>query len=419
MTVSVSPLLDIEQEFINHLAKSSSFEYILREGVSADLLLTPLAKGVFAFVQYQFNETGKVPSLRVLESEFSAASFDEPDTTASYVVDKLRERFQRNEIGKILDESARLATNDPSAAMDRLRSRVFEVEKNTLSQRHVWSPGDHTLFLHDLQQKIQAGAYKGVTIGFPEIDAFTGGIKDGWAVYILARQKRKKTFFTLNAFIKQTLEDANPYLFTLENTESEIMLRISCMISGYSWDLAQKGIFDSKAWKMINTAWSDFSKHPHHIEMPPLDERTMNHFALKADKVDAGPMLISQFKYIDGARDRYRADHEERADVAVDIKRTATRQGKERPIIVEAQFNRGGDSMEELEDFDGGKVGLTDMIPQSADALYGLFESKDLRANGQIEYGILEARNHDRASWYVKTELKTKTSFDLVPGTQH
>jgi hypothetical protein len=81
---------------------------------------------------------------------------------------------------------------------------------------------------------------------------------------------------------------------------------------------------------------------------------------------------------------------------------------------VEAQFNRGGDTMEELEDFTGSKVGLTDMIPQSADTLYGIFESKDLRANKQMEFGILEARNHGKASWYISTELDAKTEFKVV-----
>ena len=147
--------------------------------------------------------------------------------------------------------------------------------------------------------------------------------------------------------------------------------------------------------------------------MPPIDERTVPNFLLTADKVGAESIFISQFKYIKGLRDFYRSEHEEHAEIAIDLKRAASRPGSERPIIIEAQFNRGGDSMEDLEDFDASKVGLTDMIPQSADVLYGLFENKDLRQQGLSQFGILDARNHDKGSWLIRAELKGKTKFSL------
>ena len=103
----------------------------------------------------------------------------------------------------------------------------------------------------------------------------------------------------------------------------------------------------------------------------------------------------------------------------MELKQAATRPGHERPIIVEAQFNRGGDSMEELEDFDASKVGLTDMIPQSADILFGIFENKDMRLNQISEYGILESRNTNKAAWFIETELITRTDISMQAGSQH
>lgn len=415
----IDSLLDFEVEFINHMTNKDSLEFVLREGVSSELLKTSMAKKVYQFVQQQFNETGKVPSLRVLQSEFQSVDFEQPDTTINYIIDKLRERYQRNEVDKVLTEVAEVAMDNPSLAMDKLRNKVFDIEKTSLSQRHVWQPGDHKMFIHNIQQKIVSGMYKGVSIGFSEIDQFTGGIKSGNLAYILARMKRQKTFLTCNAFIHQVVADEEPYFQTLENTEEEIMLRISCMISGISWDAAQKGQLVSSDWKKIDKAWDDFSQHKFWIEMPPLDERTVNHFVMKADKVGAGPILISQFKYIRGTKDFYRNETEEKAEIAVDLKRAAVRPDHERPILVEAQFNRGGDSMEELEDFDGSKVGLTDMIPQAADTLYGIFQNKDMRANNTLEFGILEARNHGKSAWFVQSELVKGTKFQLVQGSQH
>lgn len=407
-------MLNLDQEFTNHLTKQDSVEVILREGVMDELLLVPTTKAVYQFVQHQFNDTGRIPTLKVLENEFPKITFEEPEGTVDYIIEKLRDRYQRNEIGDLLSDVAKTTIKNPSEALTKLRSAVFEIERTSLSNRHVWKPGDHKIFLRDLQQKVLAGAFKGTSVGFKEIDDFTGGIKDGNVVYILARMKRKKTWFTLNTFVAMALDGKRPYLFTLENGEEEIMLRISCLISGYPWAEAQKGNFMPNDYKMLEKAWEQFNQHEHYIEMPPMDERTVPSLTSKADKVDAGAIIISQFNYLTGTKDWYPQRHEKDAEVAVDLKRAATRPGKERPIVIEAQFNRGGDTMEELEDFTGSKVGLTDMIPQSADTLYGLFENKDMRASKQMEFGILEARNHGKASWFVSTELDSKTEFRVV-----
>jgi len=411
---------DFDQEFMNHLTDQASVEFILREGFTSDLLIRPEAKSLWAFVQHQFSETGKVPSAKTLEAEFPRITFEAPETTSNYVVDKLRERYQRKEVSEMLVDIAEVVEADPSQAMQKLRKAVFDIEKTALSSRHIWRPGDHKLFISNLQAKVAAGLYKGASIGYDEIDNFTGGIKPGNLAYIMARPKLKKTFNVCKAFIEQAEAGWCPYLTTLENSEEEILLRVSCILAGVPWDAAQKGQLSSKEYKLIDQAWDKFSNNnDYRIECPPLDERTVAQIVNKADREGAKSLIISQFKYIDGIQPFYRAEHERYAEIAVDLKRAATRPGFERPILVEAQFNRGGDTMEELEDFDAGKVGLTDMIPQSADTIYGLFENKDMRQNNTTEIGILLARNHGRAAWFLETQFISRTELRLQAGSQH
>lgn len=409
----------IEKEFVNHLTEKNSLEYILREGVTNELLVSPQSKSVYQFVRTHWANTGKLPTVKVLNVEFPNYTFEPTETSVEWVIDKLRERYQYGQVYDLTMELGKRVSN-PSDAMDYLREKVFEIERNSLSSRHIWTPGDHQLFLRNLQQRVLEGHYTGVSIGFDEIDKFTGGVKRGNVAYILARPKRQKTFTVCNAFINQVLRDEEPYLFTLENTEEEIMLRISCMISAYPWDKAQKGEFGPGDYKILEKAWEKFSEGKKFwIEMPPLDERSVPALMAKADKVDSGSVIISQFKYIDGTRDYYNAEHVKHAEIAVDLKRAATRPGKEKPWIIEAQFNRGGDSLEDLSEFSPKEVGLTDMIPQSADTLYGLFQSKDMRANNVLEIGILEARNHDKAAWYIESEYRTTTKIKLQPNSRH
>lgn len=404
--------MDIEVELLNHLPKRESIEFLLKEGLNNELIYTPQVRSVYNFVQHHFNDTGKVPSLAVLDHEYPNITFVEPETTIEYVVDKLKLRYQKNQIQELTVELAKQHA-DPEQAMKYLRGEVFKIERNSLSQQHIYSSTDYNIFIHNVQEKILKGAYRGASIGFKDIDDFTGGIKDGNVAYILARPKRKKSFFILNSFIHQARDGRKPYLFTLELTPEEIMMRISCMISGVSWNDAQKGNLMPAEWKKMTKAHQEFSQYQYWVEMPPVDERTVPSLLLKADKMGAESIFISQFRYIRGLKDFYRSEHEESAEIAVDLKRAAARPGAERPVIVEAQFNRGGDSMDDLEDFDASKVGLTDMIPQSADVLYGLFENKDLRSNNLSQFGILEARNHDKGAWTIYSDLVNKTEFRL------
>lgn len=415
---SLPTSLDVEQEFVNHLPKQDSLEYILREGVSSELLIAPLHKSIYQFVQHHWTQTGRLPTLRVLAVEFPNYDFVEPESTIQWTVDKLRSRYQ---YGQVYDLTLELGNRvkEPAKAMEFLREKVFEIERNSLSSAHIWKPGDHKLFLRNLQKRIVEGHFTGVSTGWDEIDTFTGGLKKGYSAYYLARPKRQKTFFICNAFIKQAMLDQEPYLFTLENTEEEIMLRISCMLSGLPWDAAQKGNIGPGDWKLLHKAWDAFSEHKFWLEMPSIEERTIPALLAKVDKADPGSVIISQFKYLKGTKEWYHSDYGEAAEIAVDLKRAATRPGKELPWLIEAQFNRGGDSMEDLADFDASKVGLTDMIPQSADILFGLFQNKDMRTQNTIEFGILESRNTNKAAWYVESELQSRTEFRLVPASQH
>ena len=412
-------LADVELEFAFHLTIQESFEYILREGVSDNLLNTPRVKSIYRFVQHHYNETGKIPTLPVLRIEFPSFDFRDPETTIFWVVERLKTRFKQNRVEELVTELAK-KQSVPDEAMSFLRQQFVEIERDTMSERNVWSSGDYKIFIKSMQEKILEGHFKGVSIGFDEIDHFTGGIKPGNLSYIGARMKRQKTFFLLKAFIQQVKDGNRPMLFTLENTSDEMMMRISCMISGFPWDRMYRGDMMNKDWKIITSAWEEFESYGKFwIESPPLDERTVPALMLKADKMGAESVLISQFKYIRGLRDWYPGLYEEPAEVAVDLKRAATRPGCERPILVEAQFNRGGDSMDELEDFNPSKVGLTDMVLQACDSFYGIFQSKDMRDNNQSEFGILEARNHGRRAWQIYTNYVETTIIELIEGSGH
>lgn len=408
--------LDIEQELINHLLIKDDVEYIFRDGLSVDLIYTPQYKAVFNFARHYYGETGNSPTQAVLMTEFPTLELGNTQSSVQWVVDKLRERFQRNRVQDLALKVGELS-HEPADAMKYLSAEVHDIQKKSTSQKHIWRAGDSPLFLNMLADQIEEGFYQGLPVGFKEVDQFTGGLKPGYLAFLAARPKRMKTFFILKAFIEQKRAGHRPILFTLENTDKEIMLRISCLLSGYPWDLAQRGIVNETGWKLLENAWREFdSLGDHFIAYPPADERTVPAMMLHADHLEADSMIISQFNYIQPSNDYYykRPDHERWASIVDDLKLAATRPGSERPVYVEAQLNREGERIEDFTEMGLGQLGLTDRIGQASDIVFALFQNKEMRDNHMVQFGIVEARNSDKHNWHVMTDYKNTTGLELI-----
>lgn len=417
MTIPVQHTsLDIEQELTNHLLIKDDLEYIFRDGLSPDLIYTPQYRSVFNFTKHYYGETGEAPTQAVFATEFPELEIATPQSSVQWIVDKLRERFQRNRVQDLALKVGELS-HQPSEAMQYLSSEVHDIQKKTQSQKHIWRAGDAGLFLNMLEEEIMQGFYQGLPTGFSEIDKFTGGLKPGYLAFLAARPKRMKTFFMLKAFIEQKRAGHRPMLFTLENTDKEIMLRISCLISGYPWDMAQRGVINEQGWKLLENAWHEFDAlGDHFIGYPPADERTVPSMMLQADHLGADSIIISQFNYIQPSNDYYykRPDHERWASIVDDLKMAATRPGSERPIYVEAQLNREGEKIEDFTEMGLGQLGLTDRIGQASDIVFALFQNKELRDSNTIQLGIVEARNSDKHNWYVMTDYKNTTGLEMI-----
>lgn len=406
----IAPVLDIEQELIDHLTDRDSLITIIRDGVMTELLNVPRNKALLAFSIRYYEQNGNSPSPFVLREEFPAIQLYEPTAGIDWVIEKLRERYQRNQIQDLTRELASLS-DKPAAAMDLLRASSLEIERTATSTKTIWGPGDFELFLDDYKAKVLAGQFKGMSIGFHEVDKFTGGLKPGYLAGIAARPKRQKTWYAINSFMAQVIEGHTPIFFTLENTEAEIMLRLACLISGFPWDLAQRGELMPRDYDLLREAWQNFrSLGSFYIARPNVGERNVPALLAQADKMSADSIIISQFKYIEPIG-YYNQAWEKWDSIVKDLKLGATRQGSERPILVETQLNREAQSMTEMMDADLSFLGLTDMWGQACDIMFCLFQNNDMRQSQITEFGIIEARNSDKQSWHIHSEFRSTTSL--------
>lgn len=408
------PILDIEQEFLDHLTNFESIVFFMREGFDVDLLNTPNRKAIANFAFHYFRTNGTSPTPLVLQTEFPTIELYETQAAASWVLEKLRERYQRNEVQALTRELAK-RTDSPSEALSYMREKSMEIDRKSISSGTVWTPDNIDEFIVSMKDKILQGQFKGHSFGFKEIDDFTGGNKPGYLAGLAARPKRQKTFYACQAFIANVFRGEPSIFYTLENSQQEIILRISCMLSGIPWDRVQRGECMPADWDAIKYAWQEFQKlAPSYIIRPDVGERTVQALKLQADKLEATNVTVSQFKYVEPTGNFYRNEHEKWGSIVVDLKLAATSPGYERPWYIETQLNREAQSMTEMQDADLSQLGLTDMWGQACDIMFCLFQNRDLRASGLTEFGIIEARNSDKHSWLVHSEFKEGTELKIV-----
>ena len=411
-----NPILDIEQAFLDHLTNTESLKFIIRDGISEELLNSPNNKAVFGFAAWYFRENNEAPTPQVMAMEFPKLQLFLPEASVQWVVQKLRERYQRNKVQDLTRNLARLS-DSPTEALEYLREQTVEIDRRSVSTKTIWTPDDIEEFIEGMKEKIIQGQYKGHSFGFKEIDDFTGGNKPGYLSGLAARPKRQKTFYACQSFIANVYRGIPSVFYALENTKEEIIMRISCMLSGVPWDSAQRGELMPNDWERIRRAWDDFNKSGNgYIVRPDPGNRSVAELALMADKLEVENVVVSQFKYVEPMKDYYRSDHEKWGEIVVDLKLAATKSGVERPWYVETQLNREAQTMTEMQDADLAQLGLTDMWGQACDIMFCLFQNRDLRASGLTEFGIIEARNSDKSSWLIHSEFKETTELRLIDG---
>jgi replicative DNA helicase len=419
-------VLDIESELIRHLVNKEALQRIIKENISDELLIRPKCKEALAFARHYYIEHTDAPSPQIMNTEFpqfmGQVNFfgNKTEVSISWLVNKIRDRYKRKEIHDLSLELGELwNTNKTDEAIRLLRVKSVEIDRASLSHNNQWETSDYKNFIGLVQDEVIRDLYKGFSTGFPRVDQYTGGLKPGYLAFLAARPKRMKSFFLIQSFIEQIKQGHRPIFFTLELTHKEIMLRFMCMVTGFPWDRAQRGDFGSKKeWEGIENKWKDFCDQYGSaiVVQPPSDERSVQQLMMQADKANADSIFISQLKYITPLK-YHRSSHESYAEIVLDLKQEAVKTGKERPLYVEAQFNREAQNIQELQELDLAQLGLTDAIGQTADVVYSIVQTNDMYNSGQAEMGVVEARNHGKTSWMFQSEFKINTYLKCL-GTR-
>jgi replicative DNA helicase len=400
----MSTKIDLDYELAQHILVPERLLELKNAGVGPHMVRDTNLKPFVQFVFDYLNDYGTPPSEAAIFNEFNIEK-TEPTVDSEYLADKLRKRFIRSQHKNILNELA--DAPEPEDFVNTLISNAHDIWSQISSQKHILASEDYRQLIEEFKTSAQNSS-QGATYGFRDVDEHTGGAGPGHLTFFVARPKRYKSWFLLNAFVEQRRQGLTPIMFSLELTEKDMYKRLMCMVSGISYSRMVKGTLLPSEWKQIETAMEEFNAlGPTYIIHPGFEERKVSNFVLEADKFEADVVLIDQLSFIHPDKNVGRSDENTKSIVHA-MKVAATKQ--EIPYICVCQFNREAAQLEDLAGAD--KIGLSRSIEETADLLIALHRNEDEADLNIIRMRILEGRYcKSNAAWGIKVNLQNKTQF--------
>lgn len=405
---------NVAEQLQDHLGIPDSAMYLFRERVTSDLL-DKSENDVGEILDFSLEyiaEYKEPPTPEMLEYEFEGVEFREPKSTVEWVVEKLRERYQRNQAKEVLKKASRMVQADPQGAVETALTGLTKVQVQTASRNIEMDSEDFGFAVERYKNRVLSGSFAGVTFGYAEMDEVLGGMRRGNLVYTIGRPKRYKSWQLLKSAVENQFHETNPVpsvFFTLEMTLDEMFDRYACMVAQVPYGKFMRGHLSTDELQQFTDAQEEFkelSENRITFMHPPRGQRTVQHLRQLALEKGAGVVYIDQLKFIESLR-----KHENRWQEVEYVNEDLKDAAEDFPIMVAAQFNREAASMTEMADLS--KIGLSDSIGQTADMLLGLYANKEMLQNNTIEYGVIDARNFQIARWHLRVEVGSRSDFSV------
>lgn len=220
-----------------------------------------------------------------------------------------------------------------------------------------------------------------------------------------------KSVSLINSAIAARREGYTPCVFTLEQSVYEFEERLDAFASGVGYGKMQRRELDMEDQKKLRESQEELASYGSlFIEQPERGERSVRHLVNRARQLGADFLIIDQLSFMEPSR-RTSSVFEQHSQIIHELKEEITSDSSGKlPTLLAVQFNRGAVSTK------GERGGLhqianSSSIEQTVDIAYGLYRSKELRANNCMVLDILGARRSEPMSWLLHWELDRHSKF--------
>lgn len=405
--------MDLEASTLILLTDNTAFRKAWGLGIKPELFETPLNRQAFIFAQDYWFNTGmeKAPTKEALHTEFPALNVDnEVDESIDWLISKLKDRFIINQLQTGISDVVTMLDSDIPAALKAMNDVSWSAMQ-TISPRIGRS--DLSQNITERRERYMArhenpNLVRGVPLGLPRVDEHTQGILPGEIALIAGFAKTGKTHALIHSFIEARRGGYNPIFFTLELSVADIEDRMDAHMSEVSYERYQRGQLHHDEVNAFLTSQEEFAAlGPSFLEKPPVGERTVQHLLGRARELGCDYVLIDQLSFVESRR-QYREMKDKINEIVVDLKTNASEnEAAMLAVLMAVQFNRevkkkmGAPGMENL--------ALSSSLEQTVDMIYGLRQTKEMRANKSMVLDILGARRVEPLSWLLHWEFSDRT----------
>lgn len=404
--------LDLDEEFLSHLSDPESVALIWAEGVRPELLEDDFVRSVFTWQFRHLREHGKPATASVLAEEFDV-DFEEPLTAVGDLVDRLRERFMRNNSRSYMERIVTAYKEDPSQTAEALIRTGRELQALVGKKGEQYGTGDYLRVMQEYDKAVLRGP--GPSFGFDQVDKHFHGMT-GVTVGMAPPKTYKSWIYGGNTVVKNIECGRCTVLYSLELPAKDTDMRIRCLAAGVPYWRYLRGSLSNADRELLRET-SDLldSLGMYRVIKPPPGHRTFEEMIERAGDMGADAVVVDQLQYVEtqsglplgGCKPQ---EFWQPLNAARDM-------SDDMPLMIVHQFNRSvmnADKMPEMQQAKGAAA-----IEEVATLALGLWANKDMRRSNLVELGTLASRHYTYQSWEIQVELSHGCDFQLLGVVNH
>jgi hypothetical protein len=403
--------LDLEEELLAHLGSPDSWMVINGEGVTSELINDPIVAEVFEWQKNHIREHKQPATIPVLEHQFPDLRIEEPQTAIGDLLDRLREQYSKNQQRRKITKIVELQKSNPLAVPDYLVRSGRELKTVLQKRGEVFGTGDIDRALHAYEAQVLRGP--GASLGWKELNGFFYGMRGLNAV--IGAPKTGKSWVLVQILVDNILEGHVTHLHSLELPAVETDMRVRCAAADVPfWRYIRNCLSPEDKEKLRTTSEFLDDTGLYRIIKPPAGKRGIDEIVNSSRDNGADVILIDQLQYVE-SEDGVNLGSHNATGMYWKVLNKARDYTDEGPILYAHQFNRAAmnsDTMPSMEMAKG-----SSSIEETATLALGIWANRDMRRLGQLEIGVLCARNHEHASWEIQVERKYGCSLNITRRT--
>lgn len=400
--------LVLEDQLLDHLATPEGATAIWKERLDPDVI-PDSDEGIrecLKFVIRYMDDHRVPPGPAVIAEEIGYQDFNVPQTPVKYVIDKLRERYQKKNLRKIITKMGRMSV-EPAESMQYGLDELMQLKLATAERGSDLSSDDFSGVIDDYNVRIDNPS-ESLSFGYTAIDQHLGGLRLGELTVILARPKRYKSWQLVKSAAQNVLDGHTVFFETMELTTQEMRDRFTCMVAGISWYRFQHKLLSTDDLAQLDHTIRQLMEWEAkcHFHRSKPGERNVHNVVEHALDRGAEVLYIDQLSWFDGAKDE--GSWRVVGQIMEELKDAA----QHFPVYMAAQYNRAAAMEDGIADL--AKIGLSDYIGQTADLLLGMYASRDMIENKLLHLGVVESRSFEPCTWELKIDLSADCNFKVL-----